>query len=320
MQGIRILVIGSNGQTGSYLVENLLENNYQVYGIARGEKFYAYESSPSYKAFYLKLDSNTDLNRILDVANPSVVINLASMSSVAECALNPSLSEEINFKLVKKICGDLIRFNDSRKSNIKLIQASSSEMYSANHSINTVRDSTLLNPGSYYGEHKALAHNYIKRVRQVGSLATSSVILFNHESPRRADHFVSKKIANFIHDLKLGKSNSITFGNMQIKRDWGYAKDYAKIITTVFENEKLDDFIVASGELHSVKEFLIKALELNNINESEINISEDKSLFRNNDHPGLMGDMSQTKQKLGDLPHTSFEKLIKIMCTNKLKK
>jgi GDPmannose 4,6-dehydratase len=320
MQGIRILVIGSNGQTGSYLVENLLKNNYQVYGIARKKKFYVYESNPNYKAFYLKLDSNTDLNKILDVANPSIVINLASMSSVAECALNPRLSEEINFNLVKKICGDLMKFNNSRKSNIKLIQASSSEMYSANHSINTVRDSTLLNPGSYYGEHKALAHNHIRRLRTEGSLFTSSAILFNHESPRRADNFVSKKIANFIHNLKLGKSNSITFGNMQIKRDWGYAKDYAKIITTILENDKSDDFIVASGELHSVKEFLIKALELNNIKESEINISEDTSLFRNNDHPGLMGDMSQTKQKLGEIPHTSFENLIRIMCTNKFEK
>ena len=314
MNDLRVMIIGSNGQTGSYLVENLLKNKFQVYGIARKRKHYAYESNSNYKPFYLELNSKIDFNEFFSVANPTTVINLASLSSVAECSSSPSLSEEINFKLVRKICNDLIKFNTSKKTNIKFIQASSSEMYSANHSIDTVTESTLLNPGSYYGEHKALSHNFIKNLRNNGLLATSSAILFNHESPRRADKFVSKKIANFIYDFKLGNSKSITLGNIEIKRDWGYAKDYAKIITKILENKNSDDFIVASSTLHSVKEFLAKALELSNIKLSDIAISQDRSLFRNNDHPGLMGDMSETRKRLGELPNTSFEKLVQIIC------
>ena len=309
----RHLVLGAHGQTGTYLVEHLLDQGHMVFGIATGKNLYSFGTHLNYRGFNIRMDLDTDFYQLFEITNPDTVFNLASMSSVYECNRNKNGSRIVNYLLVKKLSRDLIKYNEDYSKCVKLTQASSSEMYTGNKSLQVVDVTTPISPGSIYGEHKALAHAFLVELRKSGNLVTSSAILFNHESPRRLDHFVSKKITNFAKGLNQGENRKITLGNIDIKRDWGYAKDYAEILLKIASFHEQGDFIVASGELHSVKEFLLKSLEFCDLSLKDIEIVIDNALIRLGEHPGLMGNMSYTHEKLRDIPTTSFEKLVRHM-------
>jgi GDPmannose 4,6-dehydratase len=311
-QSSNILIIGSSGQTGSYLSEYLLRLNFKVYGLTRSNVKYRFESHPNFTRFNFNYDSTNAFYKYLVDLKPAVVFNLASMSSVAKCALEPKLSLQTNYDLLEKLCIDIMRYQDIYSHRIKLIQSSSSEMYTGDKNLSIVSDTTPLNPGSLYGEHKSMAHQYVERLRKSGDVDSSCAIMFNHESARRSDNFVTKKIVNFANDFVKYGTRKIKLGNIQIKRDWGYAKDYAEILHKIAVNDKIGNYIVASGKLNSIESFLDKALEHRNINRKDIELELDPTLYRD-DHPGLAGNLETTIERLGKLPTTSFSDLVKLV-------
>jgi GDPmannose 4,6-dehydratase len=311
-QNSKILIVGSSGQTGSYLSEYLLRSNTKVYGLTRSKVKYRFESHYNFTRFEFNYASHSDFYKYLVEVKPDIIFNLASMSSVSKCALEPNLSFLTNYDLLEKLCNAVIRYQDVFSHRVKLIQASSSEMYTGDKNLSLVSETTPLNPGSLYGEHKSMAHLYMERLRKSGEIDSSCAIMFNHESARRSDNFVTKKIVNFVNNFVKYGTRKINLGNIQIRRDWGYAKDYAEILHKIAVNDKIGNYIVASGKLNSIENFLDQALEYRSINRKDIELELDPTLYRD-DHPGLAGNIETTIERLGKLPTTSFSDLVKIV-------
>jgi GDPmannose 4,6-dehydratase len=203
------------------------------------------------------------------------------------------------------------------KHNIKIYQASSSEMYG--DSPPPQNEMTQFNPRSPYGVAKVFAHNMAKVYRDSYNMFVTSGILFNHESERRGIEFVSMKIANAVARIDAGLQNKLKLGNLDAKRDWGYTKDYVKAMWLMMQQEKPDNFVIASGKSHSIREFVDIAFSHIGLDWQEY-VEVDKSFFRPAEIYDLVGDYRKAERVLGWKPKTSFEDLVKIMVDNEIKK
>lgn len=309
---MRYLVLGANGQTASYLIERLLEDEHTVIGVSRtinphGDK----------RVLNLILDLRNiqKLQGLLQDTQPDVVVNLASKSSVVACEIDPEDSNQINYLMVLRLIDEIIRYNNEFRKDIGLIHCSSSEMYSG-HGAFEVFEHSQLNPTSVYGRHKALAHDYLISMRDKGLLRGSSAILFNHESPRRPKTFVSQKIVSGAKDISIGKIEFLTLGNVLIQRDWGYAKDYANAIRLISASNTLQDFVIASGKLHTILDFVERAFSFYGIKVNDTTLKLDQSLFRNRDNDALFGNPISIHNELGWSPTVNFEELVDLMCAS----
>ena len=313
----RALITGITGQDGSYLAEQLLVRGYEVHGIirrastfntARIDPIYQdpHIDHPSLKLHFGDLSDASSLASIMNEAEPDEIYNLAAQSHVRVSFDIPEYTAEIT------AIGALRMLEAVRRSKInpKYYQASSSEMFgSAKPPQN---EGTPFYPRSPYAASKVFAYNMVVNYREAYGLHASNGILFNHESPRRGETFVTRKITRAIAHIKSGKEKLLFLGNLDAKRDWGYAPEYTDAMWKMAQQKKPDDYVIATGKTHSVKEFLDAAFAYAGLDTKE-HVRIDQKYFRPTEVDALCGDASKAKEKLGWAPKTDFAELVRIM-------
>jgi len=308
---VRALVTGITGQDGSYLAEFLLNKGYEVYGMVRRssvENFNRIENIRD-KLKFVQADL-LDQSSIIDAINesrPDEIYNLGAMSFVPTSWKQPVLTGEFTGLGVTRVL-EAARHMDR---NVKLYQASSSEMFGKVREI-PQNEKTPFYPRSPYGVAKAYGHYMTVNYRESYNMFACSGILFNHESPRRGLEFVTKKVTYNAAKIKLGLADSLHMGNLDTKRDWGYAKDYIEAMWLMLQQDEPEDYVISTGETHSVKEWVeasFRCLDL----DWEKYVKIDKRFIRPVDVDLLVGDSSKAKKKLGWEKKISFNELVKIM-------
>ena len=309
-----VAVFGAGGQTGYYLCRDLLKSGYSVIGVVRNNTPKLFPSFKGYKQFEIDLSERIDFQRSFLGQKPNILVNLAGLSSVLDCESKPELSYRLNYELVRDLLFFVDTLNQKNGNDTFFFQASSSEMYSANSTLRVVDESTPLSPYSTYGSHKALAHQLVQQVRIGTEAKVSNLILFNHESPRRPANFVSRKITKSAYEISLGISDRLELGNVNTKRDWGHAEDYAQILKRLIDSKHTGDFVLATGILHSINDFVQIAFNHFNLQPTSKYVTISKNLTRLNEHSGLIGDTSKVRGLIGELNLRSFEDTIIDMC------
>jgi GDPmannose 4,6-dehydratase len=313
----RALITGITGMDGSHLAEFLLSKNYEVYGLERWKSHSDYQNiSHLLDRITLLKGDLTDQNsivRCLNVCKPNEVYNLAAQSFVGDSWTMPELTSDITGLGVLRIL-EAIRETDK---DIRFYQASSSEIFGRTKGITD--ENALINPISPYGVAKAYGHMITKTYREGHNLYAVSGLLFNHESERRGLQFVTRKITNGVAKIKLGLENSISLGNIESKRDWGYAPDFVSGMWQMLQQEKPSDFVLASGEAKSIKEFLQVAFSCVGIQDWEKYIVVDQRYFRPTDNNFLWGNYTKAYNAFGWTPKTPFETWVKKMVDHDLR-
>jgi GDPmannose 4,6-dehydratase len=310
----KAFITGITGQDGSYLAELLLEKGYQVYGLTRRTSTQNFARikhiihHPQLQMVSGDLIDQHSLTYALQDIQPDEVYNLAAQSFVQTSWEQPVLTGEFTALGVTRIL-EALRLASPKA---RFYQASSSEMFGKVQQVPQT-ETTSFWPRSPYGVAKVYGHWITVNYRESFDIYGVSGILFNHESPRRGLEFVTRKIANGVARVKLGKQPYVELGNLDAKRDWGYAKDYVEAMWLMLQQDEPDDFVVATGETHSVREFLQMACDVAGINDWESAYKHNPKFDRPAEVDLLIGDASKAKQKLGWQPSISFADLVRIM-------
>ena len=338
MKPKKALITGITGQDGSYLSEFLLKKGYEVHGIIRRASNFntqridhlyedPHKSSARLFLHYGDLSDTSVINYIIDKVSPDEVYNLAAQSHVKVSFELPEYTSDITALGTLRLLEAIRRY----KPSIKFYQASSSEMYGK--VIETPQtENTPFCPRSPYAISKTFAHYITKNYRESYNVFACSGILFNHESERRGKTFVTRKITRALAKIKTNKDKKVYLGNLDSKRDWGYAKDYVEAMWLMLQHKKPEDFVIATGETHTVREFIEAACEYFGFdlswegkglkekgvdkNTNEVIIEIDPKYFRPSEVDILLGDYTKAKNILSWTPKTSFRKLVEIMCEN----
>ena len=317
------LITGITGQDGSYLAELLLKKGYKVVGVKRRTSLIATDridhifDDPdlimNFDLVYGNMNDSGCLHRLLIQHKPDEIYNLAAQSHVRASFETPEETTEYvamgTLRLLeayRNICPDA-----------KFYQASSSEMFGDNPE-NPQSETTTLMPASPYACAKVYAHNICRNYRESYGLHISSGILFNHESPRRGETFVTRKITQAAARIKMGLQDDLLLGNLEAKRDWGFAGDYVEAMWLMTQQETPEDFVIATGETHTVREFLQVVFDYAGLDVDKY-VKIDERLFRPHEVPLLLGDSTKAKEKLGWEPKIDFEGLAKMMYDEDLK-
>lgn len=309
------LITGVNGQDGSYLADFLLDKEYLVIGLVRRtssslkEKYKNIVHLLNNKNFILEYGDVTDfssISRIIKTYNPDEIYNLAAQSHVGESFNSPVATLNTNINGTLNILENINILN----KRIKFYQASTSEMFGDNETFQN--ENTILSPVSPYACSKVCAHNLTINYRKAYGIFACSGILFNHESPRRGEDFVTKKITKAAAKIKLGMQDKIHLGNIKSFRDWGYSYEYVQAMWRMLQHEIPDDYVIATGKTTSVEEFLFFTFKHAGL-DVEKHLVIDKKLFRPHDVPYLLGDPSKAKEVLGWEASTTVQELAKIM-------
>ena len=285
----RALITGITGQDGLYLSELLLSKGYEVFGLIRA----------------------------LEVAQPDEVYNLGAISFVAYSWENALLTSEVTGKGVLNILEAVRLYTKDDPSKVRFYQASSSEMFGKVQEV-PQRESTLLWPRSPYGVAKVFGHYMTINYRESYGMHASSGILFNHESPRRGPEFVTRKVSQAVARIKLGLQGGITLGNLDAKRDWGFAGDYVEAMWRMLQQPEADDYVVATGETHSIRELLDIAFRHVGIDDWAPLVKQDPRFMRPAEVALLIGDPAKAHDKLGWERKVDFEGLVTMMVDNDL--
>jgi GDPmannose 4,6-dehydratase len=311
------LITGINGMDGSHLADFLLDKGYKVYGVERrsSSKNRINTKHLEGKVTFLQgdLTDQNSLFRCLKESNPDEVYNLAAQSFVGESWNTPEHTSEVTGLGVLRILEAIREFNPK----IRFYQASSSEMFGRMVE-NPANENTPFYPRSPYGVAKLYGHWITKNYRESYGIFACSGILFNHESERRGIDFVTRKISDGVARIKLGLADHITLGNLDAKRDWGYAPDYIEVMWLMLQQDTPDDYVIATGETRSIKEFLDEAFKLVGITDWDSYIKIDPKFIRPAEVDVLRGDFSKAQNQLEWSPKTSFTDLVKIMVENDL--
>lgn len=317
----RALITGITGQDGMYLAELLLSKNYEVFGLIRGQNNPKYElvrsTFPDVKLLTGDLTDVSSLVRVLNIAQPDEVYNLGAISFVAYSWENASLTSDVTGKGVLNILEATRLYAGDDIDRVKFYQASSSEMYGKVQQV-PQSESTLLWPRSPYGVAKVFGHYMTINYRESYGMHASSGILFNHESPRRGPEFVTRKITQAVARIKLGLQEKITLGNLDAKRDWGFAGDYVEAMWRMLQQPEGDDYVVATGETHSIEEFLTLAFQEVGIDDWKPFVQQDPRFMRPAEVDLLIGDPAKAKAQLGWEPKVSFPELVSMMVASDL--
>jgi len=316
------LITGITGQDGYYLSKLLLEKDYVVHGTIRRSSLIntsridplisKYQNSGQLVLHYSDLLDSSSLNSLINNILPDEVYNLAAQSHVSVSFKNPIFTTQTG------TLGSLSLLEAIRHSqkDIKFYQASSSEMYGGGAKEKLNEDS-LFDPKSPYAASKVFAHNMTKIYRDSYKLFCVNGILFNHESPHRGETFVTRKITRAATRIKLGIQGKLTLGNLEASRDWGFAGDYTEGMWMMLQHNQADDWVLATGETHTVKEFAEKTFEKLDLNwEDYVEVSE--KYFRPNEVDYLLGDPTKASKELSWKPKTSFDELIDMMIESDL--
>ena len=315
----RALITGVNGMDGSYLADLLLTKGYEVYGMERRT------SSPNRmntshlvnKITFVNgdLGDQNSLLRCLKESNPHEVYNLGSQSFVGESWNTPEQTSDVTGLGVLRMLEAIREYG----KDIKFYQASTSEMFGKMVE-NPANENTPFYPRSPYGVAKLYGHWMTQNYRESYDMFNVSGILFNHESERRGIEFVTRKITDGVAKIELGLQDHISLGNLDSRRDWGYAPDYVECIWLMLQQDNPEDFVIATGVSHSIREFLDIAFSEIGIGDWSNHVKQDPRFVRPAEIDILCGDSTKAKKKLGWKPKTSFEDMVRRMVVNDIKK
>jgi GDPmannose 4,6-dehydratase len=307
----KALITGITGQDGSYLAELLLEKGYEVHGLVRrSSSFNTWRIDHVRDHLVLHYGDLVDQNslvRTIEMIGPDEVYNLAAQSHVKVSFEMPEYTTDVTAMGVLRLL-DAVRELGSKA---RVYQAGSSEMFGLVQETPQT-EKTPFHPRSPYGVAKVFGHWMTINYREGYGLHASNGILFNHESPRRGENFVTRKITMGLAAIKKGESRELRLGNLDAKRDWGYAKDYVEAMWLILQQEKPDDYVVATGETHSVREFLDEAFGYAGLDWQKY-VKVDPKYFRPAEVDFLLGDPAKAKAKLGWKPKVSFRELVRLM-------
>ncbi|MWV59574.1 GDP-mannose 4,6-dehydratase [Rathayibacter sp. VKM Ac-2754] len=307
-------VTGASGQDGGYLVERLLADGWDVAALVRGGDDSSLPSAV--RPFEGDLRDAAGLGRAVAAAAPDAVFHLAGISSVAQSWQEPVLTAEVTGTAVAALLEAAMALQESSGREVRFVQASSSEIFGA-ATENPQTESTPIRPVSPYGAAKAFAHHLVGVYRGRG-LHASSAILYNHESPRRPESFVTRKITAGVAAIAVGAAEELSLGNLDARRDWGWAPDYVDALLRASRAESADDYVVATGVAHSVREFVGAAFAAAGIDEWEDRVVIDPRFARPVDAPEMRGDASKAREALGWAPTVGFEDIVARMVENDL--
>ena len=312
----RALITGITGQDGLYLAELLTAKGYEVYGLIRGQnnpKFGLVEQMfPDLKLLTGDLTDVSSLTRVLGIAQPDEIYNLGAISFVAYSWENASVTTDVTGKGVLNILEATRLYAGAEIEKVRFYQASSSEMFGRVQEV-PQSEKTLLWPRSPYGVAKVFGHYMTINYRESYGMHASSGLLFNHESPRRGLEFVTRKISNAVARIKLGKQDELVLGNLDAKRDWGFAGDYVEAMWRMLQQPEADDYVIATGETHSIREYLELAFAAAEISDWERYVRQDPRFMRPAEVDLLIGDPSKAQSVLGWTPTVTFRELVAMM-------
>ena len=307
----RALITGITGQDGSYLAELLLEKGYEVHGLVRGSTDRPYERLGDVQdRLHLHAADLLDEHSLFEVVRttaPDEVYNLAALSSVSQSWRVAVATAEYTAVGVTRLL-EAIR---ELRPEARFYQASSSEMFGRARET-PQSEKTPFYPRSPYGVAKAYGHFITVNYRESYDLYACSGILFNHESPRRGETFVTRKISSGVASIKLGLSDELTLGNLDVRRDWGFAKEYVEAMWMMLQRDSADDFVMGTGVAHSVKDFVDAAFACVDLDASDY-VRTDPELIRPADIEEVVADPSKARQELGWSATVSFEELVEMM-------
>ncbi len=317
----RALITGITGQDGRHLAEFLNSKGYEVFGLVKGQNNPKAESIRDEFPFVQLVPGDladfSSLVSALEMAQPDEVYNLGAISFVAMSFNQAELTGNITGLGVLRMLEAIRLVGGARKNPIRFYQASSSEMFGK------VRETpqtemTPFHPRSPYGVAKVFAHDITVNYRESYDMFACSGILFNHEGPRRGLEFVTRKITNSVARIKLGLQSELVLGNLEAKRDWGFAGDYVEAMWMMLQQPTPDDFVIATGKAHSIEQLLEVAFSAADLGDWRKFVRQDQRFFRPAEVDLLIGDATKAKTKLGWQPKVGFEALIQMMVTNDL--
>lgn len=329
------LITGITGQDGVYLSALLLEKGYRVHGLIRRTSndplVKIRENVPNNKNInfiYGNLRDIASIERALEESKPDEIYNLAAMSDVGISFKCPEETMEINYYGLGRLVNSAMKINKK----VRIYQASTSEMFGKTSP--PQNENSAFGPVSPYGEAKLKAHqDYVVGYREKHGLFICSGFLFNHESPHRGEYFVTRKITTSLAKIKLGLQESFELGNLDAKRDWGFAGDYVVMMWKILQQHKPDDYVIATGESHTVRDFVNQAANaldmplkwegegLNEVakrSDGEVILRINEEFYRPVEVNYLMGDSSKAKKNLGWSPTLTFQELVKLMANSDL--
>jgi len=321
----RALITGITGQDGLYLSELLVAKGYEVYGLIRGQNNPKAEmvarTVPGVTVIAADLTDLSSLLRALQVAQPDEVYNLGAISFVAYSWEQAALTTDVTAKgvlnmleAVRLYAGDDL----TAGGNVRFYQASSSEMFGKVQQV-PQNEATLLWPRSPYGVAKVFGHYMTINYRESYGMHASSGILFNHESPRRGPEFVTRKVSQAVAAIKLGRQDTLTMGNLEARRDWGFAGDYVDAMWRMLQQPAADDYVVATGVTHSIRDLLDVAFAVVDIQDWDRYVKQDPRFFRPAEVDLLIGDATKAREVLGWKPSVDFAALVTMMVESDLR-
>ena len=334
MENKKALITGITGQIGSYLAELLMEKGYEVYGLVRRTSLVnareRIEHIDGIKLIYADLGDSSSINHLIQEIKPDEIYNLAAQSHVWVSFKMPEYTSDIDALGAMRIC-EAVRMLGKP---VKIYQASTSELYGGIYNF-PVNEETPFHPKSPYGVAKLYAYWIMRNYREAYKMFCSNGIVFNTESPRRGENFVTRKITKGVADILRGKQKQLRLGNLNARRDWGHAKDVTLAMWKILQYDKADDFVIATGVSHSVREFVELAfkhvgIEIKwrgeGVNEVGYDAATEKTLvvvdplyFRPSEVEVLIGDATKAKNLLKWEPHYAFEEVVREMMEHDLK-
>lgn len=307
------LVTGISGQDGSYLVESLLTQGYDVHGVVRSanpEDGGNATATPGVTLHTLDISDTSALSTLVSEVLPDEIYNLAAVSSVFRSWAEPVHTAEINALPVAAMLEAAWKL-DQQGHSVRFVQASSAELF-GQAEVSPQNESTPIRPSSPYGAAKAYAHHMVGVYRQRGLFA-SNCILYNHESPRRPEAFVTRKITSSVARISRGLQQSLELGNLDARRDWGWAPDYARALELAVRAERPDDFVIATGVTHSIADFVAAAFSRVGISEWQDLVSINEAFSRPVDPSEQVGDASKAREVLGWHTTVDFDEIVGAM-------
>lgn len=324
----KVLITGITGQDGSYLAELLLEKGYEVNGIVRRSSSFntsrinhvfqdPHTKNAKLILHYGDLADSQSIRKLIYKVQPDEIYNLGAQSHVRVSFDIPEYTANITGIGTLRILETIKDFQEETGRKIKFYQASSSEMFGS--APPPQNEKTSFHPRSPYGVAKVFAYWATVNYREAYNIFAVNGILFNHESERRGGTFVTQKIARGVARIKAGLDKKIYLGNLDARRDWGYAPEYMEAAWLMLQQEKPDDYVIGTGQSHSVKDFVISAFKCVGIDDWENYIEIDPRYYRPSEVDDLIADASKAKEKLGWEPRVKFDDLVKKMVHNNLK-
>lgn len=315
------LITGITGQDGLYLSELLLAKGYTVFGLIRGQNNPKFElvkrTVPEVQLVTGDLTDLSSLLRALDISQPDEVYNLGAISFVAYSWENAHLTSDVTGKGVLNMLEAIRLHAGGAADKIRYYQASSSEMFGKVQEV-PQRETTLLWPRSPYGVAKVFGHYMTINYRESYGMHASSGILFNHESPRRGPEFVTRKVTQAVARISLGLQDGLTLGNLDAKRDWGFAGDYVEAMWLMLQQDEPDDYVISTGDTHSIRDLLDVAFARVGVDDWAPYVSQDPRFMRPAEVDLLVGDSSKARDTLGWKPSIDFQRLVEMMVENDL--